>query len=125
MIFDVVTLTLKFDLLYKTIDGDYDFWITGVIYCCYLHMVAAGELCCLSDNSGYMIDMPFDPCRSGLYMIDQSFDPCRSGLYMIDMRFDPCSSGLYTIYMSFDPCRSGLYRIDMSFNPYLHVVWPL
>ena len=51
MNFDVVTLTLKFDL-YKTIDGDYDFWIRGVIYCCYLHMVAAGELCCLSDNSG-------------------------------------------------------------------------
>ena len=31
MIFDVGTLTLKFDLLYKTIDGDYDFWITGYI----------------------------------------------------------------------------------------------
>ena len=61
MIFDVVTLTLKFDLLYKTIDGDYDFWITGVIYCCYLHMVAAGELCCLSDNSGYS-------CRA--YLVD-------------------------------------------------------
>ena len=55
MIFDVVTLTLRFDLLYKTIDGDYDFWITGVIYCCYLHMVAAGELCCLSDNSGWSL----------------------------------------------------------------------
>ena len=23
------------------------------INCCYLHMVAAGELCCLSDNSGF------------------------------------------------------------------------
>ena len=31
MIFDVVTLTLKFDLPYKTIDGDYDFWIRGYI----------------------------------------------------------------------------------------------
>ena len=31
MIFDVGTLTLKFYLLYKTIDGDYDFWITGYI----------------------------------------------------------------------------------------------
>ena len=35
---------------------DYDFWISGVTYCCYLHMVAAGELCCLSDNSGYKIE---------------------------------------------------------------------
>ena len=37
----------------KKIVLDYDFWIRGVTYCCYLHMVAAGELCCLSDNSGY------------------------------------------------------------------------
>ena len=36
----------------KKIVLDYDFWIRGVTYCCYLHMVAAGELCCLSDNSG-------------------------------------------------------------------------
>ena len=49
----VVTLTLKVDLLYKKFDLDYDFWIRGVTYCCYLHMVAAGELCCLSDNSGW------------------------------------------------------------------------
>ena len=47
MIFEVVTLTLKVDLLYKNIDWDYDFWVRGVTYCCYLHMVAAGELCCL------------------------------------------------------------------------------
>ena len=48
-------LTLKVDLLFKKIDQDYDFWIRGVtyMYCCYLHMVAAGELCCLSDNSGF------------------------------------------------------------------------
>ena len=52
MSFDVVTLTLKVDLLYKKNDRDYDFWIRGVTFCCYLHMVAAGELCCLSDNSG-------------------------------------------------------------------------
>ena len=25
--------------------------------CCYLHMVAAGELCCLSDNSGYLVTL--------------------------------------------------------------------
>ena len=25
---------------------------SGVKYCCYSHMVAAGELCCLSNNSG-------------------------------------------------------------------------
>ena len=53
MIFDIVNLTLKVDLLFKKIDQDYEFWIRGVTYCCYLHMVAAGELCCLSDNSGY------------------------------------------------------------------------
>ena len=31
---------------------DYDFWLRGVTYCCYLHvhMVAAVKLCCLSDN---------------------------------------------------------------------------
>ena len=37
---------------FKKIVLDYDFWIREVTYCCYLHMVAAGELCCLSDNSG-------------------------------------------------------------------------
>ena len=31
---------------------DYDFLIRGVTYCCYLQMVAASELHCLSDNSG-------------------------------------------------------------------------
>ena len=36
MIFDVVTLTLKIDLLNKKIDGDYDFWIRGIIYCFFL-----------------------------------------------------------------------------------------
>ena len=34
---------------------------TGGTYCCYLHMVAAIELCCLSDNSGYA---PFDEGRA-------------------------------------------------------------
>ena len=38
---------------FKKIVLDYDFWIRGVTYCCYLHMVPAGELCCLSDNSGF------------------------------------------------------------------------
>ena len=56
MIFDVVTLTSKVDLLYKKIDLDYDFRIRGVTYCCYLYMVAAGKLCCLSDNSGSFSD---------------------------------------------------------------------
>ena len=95
MIFDLVTLTLEFDLLSKNFNlghsvwtrwcrtfifhvarpsmpyhdfwssdldlsgcptlkkivMDYDFWIRGVTYCCHLHTVAAGELCCLSDNS--------------------------------------------------------------------------
>ena len=32
-------------------------------YCCYLHMVAAGELCCLSDNSGVCL-------YSGLHLIE-------------------------------------------------------
>ena len=101
-IFDLVTLTLKFDLLLKNFNLghsfltrrgrafifhmcipcsktfnaipwfltlwpwhsrlpylkkivlDFDFWIRRVTYCCYLHMVAAGELCCLSDNSCYV-----------------------------------------------------------------------
>ena len=52
MIFDLVTLTLQVDLLKKNF-LDYDFWIRGVTFCCYLHMVADGELCCLSDNSGF------------------------------------------------------------------------
>ena len=39
----------------KKIVLDYDFWIRGVSYCCYLHMVAAGELCCLSDKSGWSL----------------------------------------------------------------------
>ena len=51
MIFDVVTLTLKVDLLKKN-DQAYDFWIRGYLLLLFLHMVAAGELCCLSDNSG-------------------------------------------------------------------------
>ena len=54
MIFYVVNLTLKVDLLYKKCELDYDFWIRGVTY---LHMVAAGELCCLSDNSGYRFSL--------------------------------------------------------------------
>ena len=50
MIFDVGTLTLKFDLLYKTIDGDYDFWITGYILllftygCCRRAMLSFWQL---------------------------------------------------------------------------------
>ena len=57
LIFDLVTLALQADLLLEKIFFlDYDFWIRGVTYCCYLHMVATGELvvwlCCLSDNSG-------------------------------------------------------------------------
>ena len=50
MIFDVVTLTSKVDLLYKK---KLTFESMGLlIVATYLHMVAAGELCCLSDNSG-------------------------------------------------------------------------
>ena len=33
--------------LKKKVIMDHDFLIRGVTYCCYLHMVAAGELCCL------------------------------------------------------------------------------
>ena len=36
----------------KKIVLGFNFWIGGVTCCCYLHMVATGELCCLSDNSG-------------------------------------------------------------------------
>ena len=53
MISDVLTSTLLVYLL-KKIVLDYDFWMRGVTYCCFLHMVAAGELCCLSDNSSYI-----------------------------------------------------------------------
>ena len=55
MIFDLLNLTLKVDLLFKKIDQDYDFWIRGVTYCCYLHMVAAGELCCLSVGNPHIV----------------------------------------------------------------------
>ena len=36
-------------LPFRKIVLGYDFWIRRVTYCCYLHIVAAGELCCLSD----------------------------------------------------------------------------
>ena len=50
MIFYVVTLTLKVDLLYKkNASWTMTFESMGLLI---LHMVAAGELCCLSDNSG-------------------------------------------------------------------------
>ena len=55
MIFDLVTLTLQVDLL-KKLSWTMTFETEGFTYCCYVHMVAAGELCCLSDNSGYCKD---------------------------------------------------------------------
>ena len=63
MIFDLVTLTFQVVLL-KKIVLDYDFWISGVTYCCYLHMVATGELCCLSDNSDYGYFQETSPFQS-------------------------------------------------------------
>ena len=36
-------------LPFRKIVVGYDFWIRRVTYCCYLHIVVAGELCCLSD----------------------------------------------------------------------------
>ena len=48
-----IDLDIKGWPTFKKIVLDYDFWIWEVTYCSYLHMVAAGELCCLSDNSGY------------------------------------------------------------------------
>ena len=32
----------------------------GYLLLLFLHMVAAGKLCCLSDNSGYIIPITFD-----------------------------------------------------------------
>ena len=48
--FDLVTLTWKFDLLFKNFVLGYDFWIRTVISLLFT-CGCPGELCCLSDNS--------------------------------------------------------------------------
>ena len=49
-----MTLTLKFDLLLKNFNLGHNFLnMNDLMINDDLHMVAAGELCCLSDNSGY------------------------------------------------------------------------
>ena len=80
-------LTLKIDLLFKKIDRDYDFWIRGVTYCCYLYMVVAGELCGLSENSG-SICLNITDDLPGLRFLDLSYcdnmdDFCMSVLKVI------------------------------------------
>ena len=51
--FDLVTLSLKLELLLKNFILGHDFLIRRVIFCCYLRIAATGELCCLFDNSGF------------------------------------------------------------------------
>ena len=65
MIFDVVTLTSKVDLLYKKNRvGQMTFESEGLFnVATFLHMVAAGELCCLSDNSGSLVSERLRYCN--------------------------------------------------------------
>ena len=74
--------TFKSDLLKKNI-LDYDFWIRWVTYCCYLQIVAAGEPCCLSDNSGYITRDPM--VRFPLIALYNRFRLVSDYVYIIDV----------------------------------------
>ena len=61
---------------------DFDFWLRGVTYCCYLHMVATGELCCLSDNSGYSLHLA-EELMGSLCLVSVCLCVCLSGSHTL------------------------------------------
>ena len=62
------------------------FWIRGVTYCCYLHLVAASELCCLLWQLWYLVILTLN-----IYLLLKNFN---LGCYLVTVaaRRAPLSS---------------------------------
>ena len=127
---DLVTLTSPGCSFLKKIVLDYDFWIRGVTHCCYLHMVAAGELCCLLWQlwlcESLKSDRYFKLQALQYFWAAEEF--CRwlealcRGIYKWQLCWVRLPSSLYWNYLEKKSKLRAIYLCLEALHPFVHII---